>query len=391
MQILLQIIFWFSVACLLHTYIIFPILLNWFARGKRQNQLVYKKNEELLSVSILLAVYNEEKVIESKILSTFNTNFPIDKIEFLIGSDASSDATDSIIEKYKTKYPQINLTRFKGRTGKAGIINELAKKAKNEILILTDANVFFKESTIYHLTKHYRNPAINLVGGNIINNKLSRDGISVQEKTYLDRENRIKYLEGVGWGCMIGAFGGCYSIRKEDYFPVPPLFFMDDFFITLNVLSKDGEAINELEAQCEEDVSNIISEEFRRKVRISIGNFQNLNYYRNLLWRWNGLSFCFWSHKVLRWMGPFFLILMMVISLLLTLLGFQFYEGLFYLQVLGITIPLIDSLIKKVGIHISLFRFISHFYLMNLALLIGFFRYINGVESNIWKPTERFQ
>ena len=290
-----QVIFFLSLFFVFHSYVLFPLILSWLSSGKKQNDLFFNTDDEKLpKVSLLLAAYNEDKVIRQKILSTFQANYPSGKIEFLIGSDASTDETNHIIRSLIPEYPSLRLVEFPGRCGKAKIINELAQMATSEILILTDANVFFTENTIYQLCRHYKNPEICLVGGNIVNYGESKDGISFQEKAYINRENRIKYMEGVVWGTMIGAFGGCYSIRKKYYAAVPPKFFMDDFYITMNVLENKGKCINELEALCREDVSNKISEEFRRKIRISIGNFQNLMRYRKLLWPvFSGLSFCF--------------------------------------------------------------------------------------------------
>src|SRR5690606_16045091 len=100
------------------------------------------------------------------------------------------------------------------------------------------------------------------------------------------------YREGLIWGTMMGAFGGLYSIRKSFFAPVPRNFLVDDFYITMHALAKGKLAINELSAVSYEDASNKISEEFRRKVRISAGNFQNLSVYKKLLWPpFTGLAF----------------------------------------------------------------------------------------------------
>lgn len=389
---MLETIFWLSSFLIVYSYVLFPLLLNYFALSKSQNTIVFTKHsDDLPEVSILLAVYNEEQVIEQKIRSTFDTDYPLSKLRFYIGSDSSTDKTEDIIKKYQLQYPQLKLEVFPQRTGKAGIVNSLEVLAKSPVLILTDANVFFQKDTIYQLVKHYKNEAIALVGGNIINEQLHKSGISVQEKTYLSRENKMKYQEGAVWGTMIGAFGGCYSIRRKNFTPVPPRFFMDDFYITMGVLEQGAHAINELSARCYEDVSNKISEEFRRKVRISIGNFQNLTRYRGLLFsKFPGLSFCFWSHKVIRWLGPFFILAALISNFLLRE-NSEFYFFTLHVQIFSLMIPVLDELLKKLRIHLSLFRFISHFYLMNLALMIGFFKFISGVESNVWKPTQRNQ
>jgi cellulose synthase/poly-beta-1,6-N-acetylglucosamine synthase-like glycosyltransferase len=392
MSIILIVILLFAVSQIAHSYLFFPVILKMLASGKNENEIIFQPDDaDIPSISILLSVYNEAQVMDEKIRSVMDTSYPHNKIEFLIGSDASTDSTNEIIRSWQQKYPQIKLIEFSGRSGKSKIINELATLATGEIFILTDANVVFKPDTIYQLAKHYKNERIALVGGNIVNSRLSKDGISIQETSYISRENKIKFWEGKIWGTMIGAFGGCYSIRAGYYAPVPRNFFMDDFYITLNVIEKKGLSIFEPKASCYEDVSNKISEEFRRKMRISIGNFQNLGRYARLLYPpFSGVSFCFMSHKVLRWFGPFFLILALLSNIFLYGHGWVFNTTLI-IQLVLITLPILDLILRKLKVHINLLRYITHFYLMNLALLVGFIKFLRGVETNIWQPTQRFQ
>lgn len=390
-MVAVQIIFWVCIVLLIHSYVLYPLILKVLSSNKKINKTLYSLEDTLPTISILLAAYNEERVIEEKIVSTFNTSYPLDKIQFLIGSDASSDDTDSIIARFQKKFNQIQLHPFKGRTGKPGIINTLAKEASGDIFIITDANVFFTENTLIELVKHFKNNEIGLVGGNILNYRVKRDGISVQERTYLKAENFIKYEEGVIWGSMMGTFGGVYAIRGNCYEAVPSNFLVDDFYISMAVLEKNKKAINELDAIAYEDVSNQLKEEFRRKSRISAGNFQNLARFKKLLWHpFKGRSFAFLSHKVLRWIGPFFIIIALTCSGIL-MKQHWFYILAFCGQLTLFLIPLFDSILKKQKIHISVIRFVSHFYLMNLALLLGFFKYVSGVKNNIWTPTQRYQ
>jgi len=388
-MLLLHLVFWLSCFFIVHTYVLFPLLLSWLAKGKKQNAIVYSNAYELPHVDILLAVYNEESVIEQKIKSTFESGYPIEKIHFYIGSDHSTDATNEIIARYQQQYQGLLLTVFQGRTGKASIINQLVERSCSEVLILTDANVFFYPNTIFELVKHYKNDNIALVGGNLINDQHKEIGIAVQENEYLKRENLIKYQEGIVWGAMIGAFGGCFSIRRAEYKPVPANYIVDDFYITMSVFRNHKKSINELDAIYYEDITDKIEEEFRRKTRISTGNFQNLATFKDLLFPLNtGLSFCFISHKILRWLTPIFIITALLVNCILLPLHW-IYVVTFAGQLLAMIIPFKDWLLRKIGIHMKLFRFISHFYVMNLALLIGFVNYTMGVKSNIWKPTER--
>ncbi len=386
----MTIVFYISVIFILHTYLFYPLLVRLLARFKKP---VYVPEEKSLfpGISIVIAAYNEEKVIEKKLLSIVDTTYPLDKLEVWVGSDCSTDKTDEIVLKLAQRYSMIKLVRFDKRTGKSGILNQLVPGVNYEIVVLTDANVIFQPDTLEKLCRHFNNPSIVLAGANIINSRFKKEGISIQEETYISWENRTKYYEGILWGSMIGAFGGCYAIRKSWFQPVPDKFFMDDFFITMSVIERGGKCINDLEAVCFEDVSNKISEEFRRKIRISIGNFQNLNRFKKLLLKpWKGYSFAFWSHKVIRWFVPFLLILALVSNLFL-INRHDFYRMTFIMQVFFLSLPFIDNILRSIKVHLSLLRYFTHFYYMNAALMVGFFKYLKGINSNIWQPTERFQ
>lgn len=389
-MIVFEIILFASIFLILHSYVLFPLILKFLSKNKKQNEIVYDIHDELPDVCILLAVYNEELVIDEKINSTFKTNYPRHKIKLIIGSDASTDRTNEIIKSYQQEY-NIELIEFEGRTGKIGIINKLSEIANASILILTDANVFFNEDTIYQLVKHYKNESIAQVGGNIINVQYKKDGISFQEKSYLSRENSIKYQEGVLWGCMIGTFGGCYSIRAIAFEKVPSNFLVDDFYISMHVLESGKKSINELNAVCVEDVSNKIEEEFRRKLRISAGNFQNLARFKHLLWPpYNPIAFCFLSHKVIRWIGPVLLLIILLSSSILAI-DSNYYRALLLIVVLVYSTPILDKLLKSISIHIKYLRFANYFIMMNLALLKGMVWYIQGIKTSVWQPTQRNQ
>ena len=207
----------------------------------------------------------------------------------------------------------------------------------------------------------------------------------------MELEKNLKWNEGKVWGTMIGAFGGCYAIRKTCHIPVPQNFLMDDFYISLNALKRKKRAIMNMDAKCFEDVSDKIKEEFRRKVRISAGNFQNLFAYTSL-WL-NPLSktgFTFWSHKILRWITPILLLGMFISSYMLREHN-AFYSFVFLAGISLILITFAEILLSKLSVNIKPLRFVTHFLGMNLALLLGFFKFLFGVRTNIWKPTERNQ
>ena len=384
-----EIIFWLSVIAIFHTYILFPLLLNVLAKGKKENTDIFHPGDELPFVSIILAVYNEEKVIDQKFKSIYNTIYPLSRFEVLVGSDASTDKTNQICKIYSDNYNSLQFYPFPERKGKADINNRLVERAKGEILIMTDAQAFFETNTIYELVKHFQNTTIDIVGGNIINEKLNIKGISLQEKAFMSREIKMKYMEGLIWGKTMGIYGAIYAIRKKAFISVPEYFTVDDFYITMRVLQKKRKVILNLKAIVKEDVPNDILTEFRRKVRISSGNFQNLITFMNcLVPPWSSLAFIYISHKVLRWLGPFFLILVYTTSIVLSNSS-VFFMYLLIIQTILLILPILDLILRKVNFHSIFLRFITHFYAMNVALIIGFIKSILGKKTNIWQPTRR--
>jgi hypothetical protein len=191
---------------------------------------------------------------------------------------------------------------------------------------------------------------------------------------------------------MIGAFGGCYSMRRTLYKEIPiDTLVMDDFYLSMWVLKQNKSAINELDAISFEDVSNKLSEEFRRKVRISLGNFHNLFLFIDLLKpKYKSVAFCYFSHKVLRWFTPILLLVNIIMSLILYKTHIIYQLALMF-HFLLILILICDLLINKIGWNFKWVRFVTHFYSMNLALLLGLIKYLKGSKSIAWKPTERDQ
>jgi cellulose synthase/poly-beta-1,6-N-acetylglucosamine synthase-like glycosyltransferase len=373
----------------MHTYLIYPILMRLLAVRYSNNTEIYKTDDELPEVSIIMAVRNSEDIIEKKINSVFACEYPIHKLKFYIGSDASTDSTDEIIKKSAIKFPSLEFKRFNNRVGKVHIINQLANISQSEILIFTDAYAIFEKDSIFKLIRHFKNPQIHLVGGRMLNSKKTSEDISFMETSYFEQEYKVKQAEGMIWGTMMGAFGSFYAVRKENWCAVPDNFIGDDFYISIKAISKGGKAIFEPEALVFENVQGIMKEEFRRKSRIATGNFQNLSaLYPILFSKRIGLAFSFFSHKVLRWLGPVFIILS-IISLSLLFYENLTYTILFIIMLLSLVAVIIDFFLKKIQIHIVLLRFISHFFYMNIALLNGMFRYFKGVKSNVWEPTRR--
>ena len=357
------------------------------------NHQQYVLSEELPTITIFMSALNEERIIENKIRSIFQTSYPLNKLEVYIGSDSSTDKTNSILQNLSKEFTSLHCFYFTERRGKANVLNALKNESKNKtvIFIYTDANVLFTENTLFHLAKHFKDPKIGQVGANICNYFESNKAIAQQENYYIQRENKIKYDEGLLNGSMIGAFGACYAIRSELAIEYKSNFLMEDFFLSLSILQRKYKAILDLDALCLEDLPGQIEEEYKRKKRISAGNYQNMMYYKALLYPFSTIGFCYWSHKILRWLTPFFLIIIALSIICLCLLNFIELKFIIAGSSLCAFFWIIDIILEKAHKQIVILRFARYFILMNLALLQGFLMYIKGINTNVWTPTQRNQ
>lgn len=388
----LTFLFWGSILLIGHTYAVYPVLLKWLGRGKSLPEKRFENDDEFPEVAVLMAVYNEEAVLERTLETMLASRYPAGKLRVFVGSDGSTDTSHEIIERFRKHHPELSLRIFPGRNGKIRIINQLAEDADgSDVLVLCDANVAWSPDLLRNLVRHFARTDIGLVGANVQDSVREHSGIGDEEEAYIGQENRTKFLEGVLWGNTMGAFGACYAMRADLFEPVPANFIVDDFYLTMKVIEADRKAIVDLDAVCYEAVSTEISEEFRRKKRIATGNFQNMRHFRKLYRPWSGgwaNWFAFWSHKGLRWIGPVLLIVAMLSSSLLALSS-----PIYLIAVAGfagsIAVSMIDAAQAESGRHVKLFRFIRYFYSMNVALLQGLVAYAKGVRNSVWEPTKR--
>lgn len=366
-----------------YSYVIYPWLLKMlaFIFSKKENE----KPKTKYSFSILMAVHNEEAVIEQKLISVFNSFQQIPEFEFLIGSDASTDGTEKIIKQFAITHPEIKLIRFNSRTGKPAIINALTKQSKFDLLVLTDANILFEKNAVEQLVKNFSDPKCGLAGANIVSNAPGKQGIAIAEVLYVNSENKLKQLESDLFNKMIGPFGGLYAIRKNLFKEIPAHFLVDDFYWWAAAVQKKFYAVFEKKSVATELVIDSWHSEFNRKKRIGAGNFQNLFRFPFLLNVFSAVGFCFVSHKLIRWLGPFLLLGALASTSVLAL-----HSEIFFLLSIVQAIPLLILMIYKSAWHANKpIRFIAYFYSMNLALLIGFFNFLAGVKSGTWNPTKR--
>ncbi|HMW38945.1 MAG: glycosyltransferase [Saprospiraceae bacterium] len=392
-----QVMLFVSLGLLIHSYLIYPGIVALLYFFKLKKSVEQPGSNSLPNLCCIIPAYNEEKVIASKIQSVLDCDYPGEKLQILVGSDQSSDSTAEIVDQFVQRDSRIQFFNFQTRRGKPQVLNDLVQIAlrtrpqdSDLVIVFTDANVMLEYHTLQRLAATFNNPRIGLCDSRMISVDTLEDNISGSEEHYLQLESQLKYWEGFLWGCMMGPFGGCYAVRANLVPILPENILVDDFYVSMKVIEQGYQTRSAPDAMAFEKLPGQLTEEFRRKERISAGNMQNLFYFVHLLTHSFPVSFAFISHKIIRWTGPVWLILAMISSLMLSLNNFLAYSWIFlFMLVVFFIVPWVDRELGKAGIHLKPFRRISYFAWMNLALLMGLFKYLGGVRSSIWQPTQR--
>lgn len=370
-------VFGMSSGLILYAYAIYPALLTVLSSRRRPSPPL---PSAWPTVTVLVSVFNEEKHIRERIENLLSLDYPADKLDILVGSDGSTDRTNEMVQSYSD--PRIRLHAFMTRRGKPGVLNELVGGAKGEILVFTDANTMFAGDALRKLVRHFMDPRIGGVCGQLI---LHGDETETHEGAYWKWENQLKQRESDLDSCL-GANGGIYAIRRSAWTGIPDNTLIDDFVIAMRVRERGLRVIYDAEALATEEMPPLIGHEMTRRIRIGAGGFQSLFLCWRSLLPWQGVYvLAFWSHKVLRWFVPFFMITALLANFLL--LPSPFFAGIMVLQLAFYALALAGSVLRKWKS--PLFRGPRYFVAINLALLLGFFRFLTRTQGASWKRTVR--
>ncbi len=357
-----EIIFLICLIFLVYTYFGYPLLLMAFSVFKKKELITTNKQ---LTAALVIPVYNEEKTIEKKIKNCVSLKYNVN-IYFV--SDGSTDATNRIIKKH----PIVNLIKIKKRKGKANALNSVISKLKEDIVILSDTNTLVDKNAINHLMSRFDDKVGVVCGKYSISDKKTNEGL------YWKMELLFRRLENK-FGFNLGASGALYAFRKELYERLNKNTIIDDMIIPLKIYLKGYKIVFEEKAKCYEMRKITFKKEFTRRIRVGAGGYQTMIYLSKLLNPFRGMiSFAFYSHKVFRWIAPFFMIGLFVSNIFL--MGMILYELIFILQALFYLFALLGMFIRQ-----RLFTIPYYFVSMNLAFLIGFFKFIFGLQKATWK------
>jgi cellulose synthase/poly-beta-1,6-N-acetylglucosamine synthase-like glycosyltransferase len=384
MNVAIVVCFWLSFVLLAHAYAGYPLVLWVLARlgMGRSSSGGRKDSEDCPLVSLLVAAHNEESVIDAKIENCAHLDYPIEKIEILLGSDGSTDATVERARRHGL--PNLRVFDFPERGGKASVLNRLAQAAQGEILAFSDANTMFDPQAMRLLVDGFEDAKVGCVSGRLRLVSPNANPGGRGEGLYWRYETAIKRLES-RLGAVIGANGAIYAIRRELFVAIPGGTINDDFFLSAKVLEQGWRSIYRPEAEASEQTATSLAGEYRRHLRDAAGHFQVLALTWRLLNPMGGrVAFGYFSHRVIRWFAPFLLGVMLVASALLA--GHPLYRAMFTMQAVGYGLALLGYCGMRLRMRIGPLFVPLYVGMVHLALLMGLVRHLTGRQSAAWTP-----
>lgn len=375
-----EVIFWLSSAALFYTYAGYPLLLALFSTLRPRK---VRRGEFEPMVSIIITAYNEERDLVAKLENTLALDYPRRLIEIIVASDCSTDRTDQIASEFAGR--SVQLHRQSERLGKTAAQNAAVEKAHGEIILFSDATSLYQENAVRAMMPSFADPSVGCVAGRLEYVDSSDSRVGRGARSYWGYETFLKRHES-RVGSLIGASGCLYAVRASAYVPLYHEA-CSDFIIATKMVEQGLRAVYEPNAVCTEQTNRRSDKELKMRVRIIAQTFTDLWRHRSLL---NPVRGGFYgiqllSHKLMRYLVPFFLMGLFVSSAVLAP-GSLFYRLMFAGQSAGYACPALAWLLDRVGIRSRLLAFPQYFMLANLASLIGCYKFLRGQRYASWEP-----
>jgi len=376
----------FGITFFLYTYFGYPAIL-WILRAVRGKPETSGHNEEWPVVSLTAPAFNEETQMEGLLESFLALDYPKDRLQILIVSDASTDDTDAIVKRYEEH--GIELLRIEDRKGKTHAENSASPHLRGEIIVNTDASIRIAPDALKKLVRELKDPAVGLASGRDVSVAKGESTGNEGESGYVGYEMKIRDLE-TGVDGIVGASGCFYAIRSHLHRIPLPDFLSRDFAAALHTKENGFRAVSVYDAVCLVPRATSLRKEYRRKVRTLTRGLDTLFYKRNLLnpFRYGVFSWMLMSHKVFRWVFPWIgvatFLAVGVLALSNTVAAVVFLAGVLVLALatLGWVFSERDSVPKILSIPAFLVA-------GNLAAMHAMIRFLAGERDPVWTPTRR--
>ncbi len=373
----MQLVFWLAFSGAAYAYLGYPVLLLALRRlGARP---VRRDDAALPTVSIVLPVYNEAAHLSQRLRELVSLGYPADRLELLVVSDGSDDGSDEIVRAAEAADERIRLLRVEERRGKGNALNQGVAAARNEVLVFIDASIRLEPGALRALVRAFADPRVSCVSGEDRIDGFSGEGLYGRYELFLRRcESDLHSLVGVS---------GSFYAQRRALCPVFPEGLAPDFVAALHAVSTGRRAVGEPDAVGWMSAVASPRDEFRRKVRTLLRGMAALRGYAHLLdpRRAGVFALFLWSHKVMRWLVPFFLVVMLVANA--ALLGTRPYayigvaHGLFY--AVGLLALAGVGRATKAG------KFAGYFLNVNAAIAVAWGQFLTGRRQELWTPSKR--
>ena len=383
--------FWINFFIVFYTFVGYAIVLYFLVKIKRlvarKKTLVFE-SDNLPTLTLIVAAYNEEGIIEEKIRNTLGLRYPANKVQFIFVTDGSSDGTPDRIRPYN----KIRLMHTPERKGKITAMHRAMKQVDTEVAVFTDANTHLNPDALINLARHYADRKVGAVSGEKRVRVSEVSDATAGEGFYWKYESLLKKWDSELYS-VVGAAGELFSIRTDLYEPVPADTIVDDFMISLQIAAKGYRIVYEPDAYAMEDSSANTKEELKRKIRIAAGGMQSILRLTPLLnpFKHPVLSFQYISHRVLRWsVTPFCMILVLLFNILIVFYHNQLlYQMLLAAQLFFYLLAFAGWMFERREIKIKPLFVPFYFCLMNYAVIMGIIRYFSRKQSAAWEKAKR--
>lgn len=394
-MLLLKIFFWLLLFIVVYTYVGYGILLFLVIKIKRffkRSKPAVKNPGYEPEITLFITAYNEKDYVADKMNNTMALDYPKEKLHIVWVTDGSDDGTPELLQQYTN----VTVHHLPERNGKISAMNRGMKFVTTPIVIFCDANTMLGRESVKRITDLFVNPTVGCVSGEKrIINKETDAASGAGEGLYWKYESALKKWDAELYS-VVGAAGELFAIRTKLYRDVEKDTLLDDFVISLRV-AQDGYTIQyDPEAYAIESASANVKEELKRKIRIAAGGIQSVVRLRSLLniFKYGTLSFQYISHRVLRWtITPLCLVLLLPIGYTLAYheggSGLTMYTLLFILQLLFYAAALLGWFLENRSTSIKVLFVPYYFFIMNLCVILGFFRYIKKSQSVNWERAKR--
>jgi glycosyltransferase involved in cell wall biosynthesis len=283
-------VFWGSMGLLAYLYVGFPLVV--VARGRLRQRHIASGGEPP-SVTVVIPAFNEAGIILEKLENTLSLDYPADRVEVVVASDGSADATNDLVERFGRSVRLLALPRI----GKNRALSEAAAVATGEVLVFTDADTKLARETLLRVTAPFADPTVGGVAGE----RRRGDESKPNRRGAAHGKHMLRSLLSRA-GSVTSAEGAMYAVRRELFQPIPENV-PDDFWVSTRVVAAHRRLVYEPRAASYPfPGATVVRDPFERKVRVAGPLLRSFWLGRDLL---NPAEYGFYSlqlvsHKLLR-------------------------------------------------------------------------------------------